>query len=651
MATQPTEIVPAGRLTVQAQKNVIEFFQRIADVHRANNELQGKMDAIDVAYARYNAVKAGSLMVDGVDNRRDASTSCDIFQADDVTPPIVVSQVDSYVAYLAETFLSGYPLFPVVSNPSNKVWAEQLETLMDDHAAIGGYARQLLMFLRDGVKFNYSALEVFWTDIEQFTVAETFESTGKKINRTPKGYTRIKRLNPRNVFRDNSICPADVAEEGDYAGYVERISRMKLKKELNSLTIKHKAYNIDKALTSTSAASGSTPSNLYRDDPQISDYITQLRSANKEVDWDVWFDGHKANNGRTSYGQMYERAVVYARISPSDFGITAPMPNTPQIWKFIIINNQILISAERIISAYDYLPILFGQPLEDGLGEQTQSVGESEVPFQTAVATLINIRFAASRRAVSDRAIFDESALKSSDVNSQAAAPKIPAKISTLSNKKLQDLYYQIPFDMRGTESAIQDAQTIVGFSKELHGINSPRQGQFQKGNKSVTEWEDTMGGSDGRMRLPAMTLEHQVFGPLKSIIVLNIYQYGSDSIVVSQRTGQTIKIDLNKLREQVLAFRIADGFTPKSKLASVQMISTGLQMISTSPILQQSYGSMLPKMFAHLMQLGGVRGLEEYDPNYVNEGVGTNQNNLQADPSMQVESPVETPSALGNIP
>ena len=233
-------------------------------------------------------------------------------------------------------------------------------------------------------------------------------------------------------------------------------------------------------------------------------------------------------------------------------------------------------------------------------------------------------------------------------MNSSAAAPKIPASISALSSKKLSDLYHQIPFDMRGTESTLQDAQMIVQFSKELHGMNNPRQGQFQKGNKSVVEWEDTMGGSDQRLRLPAVILEHQVFAPLKSMMVLNIYQYGSDTVVVSQKSGNTITVDLEVLRKQVLAFRVADGYTPKSKLASVTMLTTGMQMIATSQILQQAYGQHLPGMFSHMMQLGGVRGLEEYDPMYAQNQAAQNAPPAQMqDPTQQVAPSGEPPLSI----
>lgn len=610
-APDPSTADQIGRLSVQAQQNVSNFVAAALVAHGKFTELQDKMDAIDVAYARYKLKQKAS--VDGMDITEASQPCGDVFANDDVVPPIVISQVDSYVAYLADVFLSGTPMFPVVSSPAKRIWAEQLETLLDDHALIGGYARQLLLFIRDGVKFNYSALEVDWDSIDQFSVAGDFSSgTGKKMTRVPKSFNRIKRINPRNAFRDTTVAPGDIGEHGDYAGYIERISRMKVKKELNKYTNEKRIYNADKALNS--APSSANLNVYYREDPTISNY-SSIIDKNSGPDWDAFFDGPAKNGARRgNYGDSYYRIVMYARILPSDFGISAPQPNTPQIWKFVHINDH-LVTAKRIISAYDYLPMLFGQPLEDGLGYQTQSVAESEIPFQDAATTLFNIRFASARRAVSDRALYDESVLASSDVNSRAPAPKIPARLSALSNKKLGDLYHPIPFDPRGTENTIQDAQTIVAFSKELHGINNPRTGQFQKGNKSVKEWDDTMAGSDNRTRLPAIVLEHQVFSPMKSMMVLNIFQYGENAVVVSQRSGVEYKIDLEKLRKEVLSFRVADGYTPKSKMASVEMITLGFQTISNTPALQAQYGPYLPGMFAHLMQLGGVRGLEEYDP------------------------------------
>ena len=647
MQQDPSITSKALRLNLAAQKNVVDFATGVLTAHKSQVEMQNKMDAIDIAYARYTALKTNTNS-DGVDTTSSATTACgNLFKDDNVTPPLVISQVDSYTAYLSDVFLSGYPLFPVVSNPSNKKYAEQLETLLDDHSILGGYVRQLLLFLRDGIKYNYCAIECDWDSIDQFSAAGDFlTGSGTKINRAKKFFTKIKRLNMRNVIRDVDVPIGDIAEQGDYAGYIEIISKTKLKRLLNKLTEAGEVYNADVAMQSSGVVSSTVGTN-FRRDPNISEYISASTMGNNGVDWDAYFEPGKNSSRRgAAYGTSYEKFVLYARIMPAEFGISAPQKNTPQIWKFTIINGSILVAAKRIISAYDYLPILFGQPLEDGLGYQTQSVAEGEIPFQSAASTLFNIRFAAARRAVSDRALYDPNFITAKDVNSPQPAPKIPVSIGALSTKTFKDVYQQIPFDSRGMDNVIADAQTIVSFSKALHGINGPQQGEFQKGNKSVSEWHDTMAGSDNRLRMPALVLEHQVFSPLKSILTLNIFQYGDDAVVVSQKNGDIVNIDLAKLRTQVLAFRIADGVTPKSKLASTDAIMSVLNLISTSQLLQQQYGTMLPGMVAHLAQLQGVRGLEEYDPKYQQAQApqGLSKASI-AQPQGQPQAPTQAPT------
>ena len=617
MATKPAN--EALKLSKDSQESLLTFARSIISNHQANiNELATKMDEIDIAYARYVAsTQTGS---DGVDQTA-AQKSCDVFDTGDkVTPPIVVSQVDSFVAYLADVYLSGFPLFPVVSTPLTKKYAEQLETLIDDHALLGSYPRHLLLFLRDATKYNYGAIEVDWDIIERYATLNDFTAEKSRgLEKKDKYFTRIQHLDPRNVIRDTSVLPADVAEKGDFVGYVEQISTTAMERYFVKLNKKGQGFNIAnarKTSVSVSSLQGELGSNIYKDKPQISNYVsTGFKNKSGVVDWDAYAD-NEVGRKRAPYGNMYEKVVLYARIIPADHKIThAPQPNTPQIWRIVVINGQVIVAAHRVISAYDYLPILIGQPLEDGFGEQTQSIAEGEIPFQKAAETLFNIRFSAARRAVSDRALYNSNVISPKDVNSKAAAPKIPVNINPMNNISLDAIYKQIPFDMRGTETALADAHQIVQFSRELHGLNNARTGQFQKGNKSVTEWNDVQSGSENRLRLPALTLEYQIFAPLKSIIALNILQYGEDAELVSQKSGEVVKINITELRGQALSFKIADGYTPKSKLASTEFIQTGIQMISSSPVLQQAYGSALPAMFAHLMSLGGVKGLEEYNP------------------------------------
>jgi hypothetical protein len=612
MAAQPrtskskdvTQLIPSPA----TQTKIKDYFLRVLVEHKKFTSYRDKMGVIDVAYARYKATKDSNGIVQGqgVDA---ATTPVGVMNLPSTTPPVVISQVDSMVGYLSEVFLSGYPLFPIVSNPSTKVEAEQLEVILDDHATIGGYARQLLLFIRDGVKYNFSAVEADWSSIEQYSIADNIlePGTDPKASKKSEFYTKLTRRDPYNTIWDVNVPPGDVAAEGDYAGYIEILSRTKTKRKLQRLADAGEAFNVREVNESSNL--GSTNYYIH---PQISDYVT-ARKPESGIDWYWYATGKKQDS--TISGDNFEWVTLYVRLLPSEFSMTAPEPNRVQIWKLVTVNG-IPVLAKRIISAYDYLPMLFGQPLEDGLGYQTQSIAESNIPFQQAAETLFNISFNAARRAVADRALYNPTLISPSDVNAPVPAAKIPVKVNSLSvGSKISDAYYQIPFDARGTEGALDSGMRIVAFGKELSGLNNPMQGQFQKGNKSVQEWNDTMGGADSRLRLPAITLEYQVFTPLKNILKLNIYQYGEDTILVSQKDGKQVTVDMAALRKAVLAFRVADGYTPKSKLASVEAITQGLNTLSQNQLLSQQYGAALPNIFAHLMQLAGVRGLEEYTP------------------------------------
>lgn len=594
------------RLNPDVQKRVIAYGKKVLAAHKAFSSLQAKMEAIDVAYARY---KAG--------DESQGAVPCDVFATDSVTPPVVISQVDSMVANWADVYLSGYPLFPVVSTNKTKQWAEQLEAMLDDHATLGGYARQLLLMLRDGAKYNFCAIEADWDTLEQFSVLGDYTSeTGTQLDLAQRGYTRLERLDPYNTVFDYNVAPGDVSAQGDHAGYLKMMSKIKLKRLLNKYSNEQTAYNVDEAMARDLQTSGTSYTMNYRQHPSISSYVDP-RVPTDQFDWDAYLTGGTQGQKGIRPGQAlnYEVFTLYARIIPKEFGLAAPRPNTPQIWKFVIVNEEILIHARRVVSANDCLPILIGQPQEDGLGYQTQGVAEAAMEFQASAEKLFNIRFAAARRAVSDRALYNADAIRPTDVNTKAAAPKIPVRTSSLAKGELRlsDLYHAIPFDPRGTENVLQDATIITEFAKELAGLNNAQRGQFQKGNKSVQEWEDVMARADGRTRLPIISLEFQVFVPLKNILLLNLWQYGEDAVVVSQKTGEIVEVDIAELRRHVMAFRLADGHTPKSKMAATDTLMAGMNMIMNSPVLQQAYGSQLTAIFAHLMQLGGVRGLEEY--------------------------------------
>lgn len=599
------------QLLLKTSNSILENFSTHA------TELRAKMEVIDIAYARFRQKKEKLANSDGVDASFEVicddefNTLRDKFV--DIDVPLLVSQVDTGVGYLADLYLSGYPIFPIVSEPKDRKEAEYIESLVDKHSVVGKYPAELLKFFFDATKYNFAPLLVEWANTRHFIRSGDFDAglEGKpELNQQEIGYTKLRRLDPYNTFYDWTVSPGQVASDGDFVGYVEQMTPTKLLRLIEKLERSPgHLMNRNKVFT-TSIATGH-----YYEHPQVSEYIS---AANKEFSWENYFaeQTQRKVSGATTSG-LHEIAVYYRRIVPEDFKIPAPddYKKSLRIYKIIIVDGQHVLYVEPVYTALEHLPILVGSPKDDGLGLQTQSTAEAVIPMQRAASALVNIRFHGARRAINDRAIFDSDMIDSHDLNNPSPTAKIAAKRNSLTQRKLSDAYYSIPYDPRGTDTVLRDALMIGEWTNELNGMNRAQQGQFQKGNKTLNEFSTVMDNAEMRQRLPAIMLEHQVFVPLKQMIKLNVWRYASGEVIRSQATGRALEVDLNNLDQSIFEFKIADGYLPKSKLASTEVLTAGMQMLQSSEILQQAYGAMLPQIMAHMMHLGGVKGFDQYMP------------------------------------
>lgn len=600
--------IALNRLSAESLMALQAYCMNLLDAHKNYGELRSKAEVIDTDYYRYQTEsdrKAGEQHV-GV-------------TVDNLVIPIVISQVDSFVGYMAETYLSGYPLFPVVSSPDTLELADKMEAVIDEHATLGGYARELLKAFHSGMRYNFMPILSEWCELPSYSAVPDVlnAKNATKIQESVKGFTKIKSLNLYNTVWDYRFSPADNSTRGDVVGYIDRASKMEVRMLMLQLQRKRIAYQQDKW---SQIPSGATSSIYWTDVPQVSQYITNNR--NKGMDWNDWLGirdpGVSGRKVLLKQGS-YEVDVLYVRIIPDEYNISVPSPKYPQIFKCYLLNGQLLIGVERVISPFSRMPIEIGMPIEDNFGLQTPSIAEAQGGFQVAASTLFNIRIQAARRAVADRGIFNEDMIRSVDINSPLATAKVPARLRGLGeNAKLSDAYMPIPFQSQGLELTISNINDVMRYSDVLSGLNKPQQGQFQKGNKSVDEWRDTMGNADNRLRLPVLNTEFQVMVALKETIKFNLFMHPSAGIYTNNKSGEGVKVspdDFNKMQEAGLKFRIADGYTPKSKMAGTDVISSMLQSILASPILLQLFGNQAPRMVAHLMQLMGVRDFAQYAP------------------------------------
>lgn len=526
----------------------------------------------------------------------------------DVTMPIVMPQVESALRYFNNVFVTGYPIFGVVSSPEFEDAAIQMQTIIQENSVTAKWVPEMIKFFRDGLKYNIHALEVEWQEKTSYGVDTDIskDNSAKRKNILWKG-NAIKRMDMYNTFFDPRVSPADVSEKGEFAGYVEMYSRINLKQTINELFGRIPVDTVKRAFASGPSNAGfgasGTPWNYFI--PYLNPYPLMNSSNLSYFDWLGWANPLQAKNEGLNYsGNIYSLMTLYARILPSDFGFDVPEKNTPQVWKFKIVNGTVCLWAERQNNFHNKIPILFGQPLDDGLAFQTKSFASNVMDYQDLGSAMWNGFIADKRKLIGDRMFYDPSRIRKQDIESTNPAAKIPVRASAF-GKPVNEAAFPVPYRGEQTGAFLQGAQLVKQMADQANHQNAAQQGQFVKGNKTKKEFDDIMGNGDGTNQTMALMTEASVFVPLKEILKLNILQFQPESVIYNPDKKMDIKINPVDLRKAAVQFKVSDGMLPDEKILSTDEFTVGLQVIGSSPQIAAGYN--LAPMFSYLMKTKGA--------------------------------------------
>ena len=588
-------------LSQKTQDAIIAFHTQCYNMLQEQWNIRSMLEQIDRAYIRENDFTVANLRAKAANNAGDPNR----FQ--NITVPVIKPQVESAVAYQAGVFLADSPVFGFVADPLNQDAALQYQAIMEQNARQGGWISELIKFFRDGFKYNLCALEVTWERQITAAIETDLSFTGGKQGK-PKEViwegNRLKRRDLYNTFWDSRYYPTDVYKDGEFIGYTELMSRVHLKKFMAQLP-DVMVSNVKAAFESGLGASGqsSIVSSYYI--PQINpDALINENPIGVTTNWVAWAGLMDRPSGEIQYRDIYEVTTMYARIIPQDFDMRVPARSTPQVWKFIIVNHQIPIYAERQTNAHNFLPILLGQPNEDGLGYQTKSLATDAKPFQDVASALVNSAMAARRRAISDRTIYDPSRISEAHINSDNPSAKIPLRPAGY-GKPASEAVYAFPFRDDQSAVAFQELPQVLAMADRLGGQNPIRQGQFVKGNKNNPEFQAVMAGASGQDQLRALVLEDQVLTPAREIIKINTLQFQAAGTIFSPTKKQSVAIDPVALRKAAATFITTDGLATAEKQIHTDEFTVALQTIGSSPQIAAGYN--ISPMFSYLMKTRNV--------------------------------------------
>jgi hypothetical protein len=633
---------PLINLSPKSHNDLVDYINALVQAQAQFSSFTDRLESIDMDYYLYK--KQSTRMINGRDNQpKPESEIEDIIEA-----PIAVSQVDSVVAYLTSLYLSGYPLFGIVTSKEYQSAGEQLEAMIDSHAIRGRWGREFILSFIDAAKYNICGVHQDWGPITTLNAQNdtTSSSSIPKLETRLEYINKVKSLDLYNSFWDYSKAPSDVSEKGEYIGYHELVNKTELKTESIALSAAMEAYNLREAFNSSFANDNA----WYKARPIVTNSLTP--PAVPGVDWIAYARNLVPRSQKVDYldySRLYLKTTAYIRIIPSEFGLNVPAPNTPQIYKVTLINGKYIIGLRRVITPFNMMPIMLGQLQEDGFSYQTKSVLENAMPWQDATTELLNIRLSSARRAISDRAVYNPDVLSAHDVNTRSPAAKIPMKPGLRGDlANAQQAYAAIPFNDSGTSGTIGDINSLLTLNEYLYGINASKQGVFKKGNRTLGEYSDVQQSSDDRLRVMALRLDAQIFIPLKFHIKSNILLYAEESKLVRQSTGTVVNVDIATLREAILDFKVSDGLTPKSKILPTDVLMSFMQFIQGNPEVNREYDVI--KAVSHVMNLAGISNLDQYkrDPQEIAQRDQEAQQRMQAEAAaQQPQQPQQQPGAV----
>ncbi len=558
---------------------------------------------IDLAYARQQDLTLEQQKAKLANRYGDSSK----FQ--NVTIPIVAPQVEAAVTYQASVFLTGTPLFGVVSAPETMDVAMQLETVIDNQAIRGGWVAEFMQVFRNAFKYNAYGLEVDWTRLKVASLETDlkFSTTEAKPKQMLWEGNSLKNLDMYNMIYDMRVPLHQMHSRGEYAGYSELLSRTELALYLASLDgglKKNYKAAFESGLGNTIVSSDAATAPYYI--PQVNpDVRYPAVNGGLEFNWFTWAGMNGENHGSIQYRDTYQKTVLYARIMARDFDLSVPEKDTPQIWKLVYINDSVLVLAERQTNAHNFLPILMGQGNLDGLSYQTASLASNVTPMQQLGSAMWNSIIATQRRAIGDRVLYDPSRIAKEQINSTNPAAKIPVRPAAY-GKPLQEAVFPFPFRADNMADAAVLADKIEAMANKQSRQNPVRQGQFVKGNKTRSEFDSVMSNANGEDQMYAMQFESILFTPLKEILKINILQYQGQAELLNRDQGKIIPIDPVALRTTVTNFKVSDGLVPSDKIISIDAMREAFQTMANVPAIAQGF-NVVP-FFSYMVKLQGAR-------------------------------------------
>lgn len=487
-------------------------------------------------------------------------------QAVKVNLPLTFVHLDDMMTYFIQTFAPSRGMFYHTGGPTDQGPAQQITTLMNNHAQYSGYYREVAKTLWAIMKYNQGGLYVSWG-----------KDTGPKLTPGSDGAAvlseaevwqgnRNENLDNYNTFWDPAVNPIDCYKDGEFcARTMVRSHYWMLSRAARGMY-----YNCEDLIKDCTETSQYT---YYRNPPAEA---RMLPESNGGTDWVAVL----AETPEYMKGVGFELTEIFIRCNPYQLNLVPQNAdnkskrNRPEIWRISILNNQNIVDITYMNNMHGYLPMFSGTIKEDAMGSAVKSPAEVLKPLQDFASFLMNAHIMASRKNIYGLTVYDPSMIDMDQIPEGEVAVRVPLKASGYGKDVRMALWKD--------SGELNTDQTMVSLSKVMDLVNQffPTQSlpsQIAGIDRAIdSQVAAVQQGTNRRNQKDARIIDDTLMRPMRFAMYYNIVQYQPDNTSVQDYYGKTIQIDLDALRASDLPFIIGQGL----KAIDMQAAAGKLQQV-----------------------------------------------------------------------
>lgn len=497
--------------------------------------------------------------------RQQAKQETGIPQAIDLNLPLAFVHLDDMMTYFAQTFSPNRGMFYHTGKPGEIGEAEQIVTLMNNHAIYAGYFREILQALYSILKYNKGGFCVTWgTDYGPKLVVNDDTTAVETVIRWQGN--KMKSIDMYNFFPDPTPHPSLLHCEGEFSATAEMRSHYWVQDKASRGLF----FNCEDMLNEFS---GSSSCKYYRNPPEEA-----LMGADESggTDWkSVLMDSSSTNVGG------FELVEIYVKLNPVAFGLiegnqAMQKPRDRlEMWRFTILNDERIIDATYANNIHGYLPHFIGVLNDDAMGPGQKSTAEILQPLQDFASFLMNVHVRASRKQLWGLTLYDPTAVDLKQIPKGEVAAKVAVKPSAY-GRDLREFIWESSSNLE-TKQTLQDLDGVMGIINQFFPTQS-LPSQIASIDRAVdSQVAAVQQGANRRQQKSARQLDDSLFRHVRFAMYYNIIQYQKDKEQITDfYTNKPIEIDLEKLRQTDLPFIIGQGL----KAIDRQAAASSLQQI-----------------------------------------------------------------------